>query len=64
MFDNNKEENDRFVYKKGDIEIKNSQCDFCKYNNYDDKNICIKFPNGKPEEIKMTKKRCEYIDLN
>lgn len=37
--------NNRFIYEKGDIEIKSSQCDFCKYNNPDDKNVCIKYPN-------------------
>lgn len=55
--------NNRFIYEKGDIEIKSSQCDFCKYNNQDDKNVCIKYPNGKPEELKQIKKRCEYLDL-
>ena len=55
--------NNRFIYEKGDIEIKSSQCDFCKYNNPVDKNVCIKYPNGKPEELKQTKKRCEYLDL-
>jgi hypothetical protein len=60
--DMKKEENNRFVYEKGDVEIKSSQCDFCKYNNFEDKDVCIKFPNGKPEEIKKTKK-CEYLDF-
>lgn len=55
--------NNRFIYEKGDIEIKSSQCDFCKYNNPDDKNVCIKYPNGIPEKLKQTKKRCEYLDL-
>lgn len=64
MINNEKQEKDRFIYQKKDIEIKKSQCDFCKYNNPDDKNTCIKFLNGKPEEIKMVKKRCEYIELN
>ena len=59
-----KEENNKFIYKEGDIEIKKSQCDFCKYNDSDDENICIKFSNGKPEKIKTTKKRCEYLELN
>ncbi len=63
MLDTEKKENNKFVYEKGDIEVKSSQCDFCKHNN-DDNNTCIKFPNGKPEEIKATKKRCEYLDLN
>lgn len=59
----NNEKNNRFIYEKDDIEIKNSQCDFCKYNNSNEKDVCIKYPNGKPEEIKQTKKRCEYLDI-
>lgn len=60
----NNEKNDKFIYEKGDIEIKSNQCDFCKYNRPDDKDACIKYPNGKPEEVKQTKKRCEYLDLS
>ncbi len=63
MLDMKKEENNRFVYEKGDIEIKSNQCEFCKYNNSENKDVCIMFPNGKPEEIKNTKKRCEYLDF-
>ena len=64
MFENKEQENNRFVYEKGDIEIKKSQCDFCKYNNPNEQNNCVKFPNGKPEEIKNTNRRCEYLDLS
>lgn len=53
----NNEKNNRFIYEKDDIEIKSSQCDFCKYNNSNEKDVCIKYPNGKPEEIKQTKKK-------
>lgn len=62
MLDIDKKENHKFVYEKGDIEIKSSQCDFCKHNNANN-NICIKFPNEKPEEIKTNKKKCKYLDL-
>lgn len=55
---------DKFVYEKDDIDIKSSQCDFCKYNNPDAKDVCIKYPNGKPEEVKQAKKRCEYLDFS
>lgn len=55
---------DKFVYEKDDIEIKSSQFDFWKYNNSDDKDVCIKYSNEKPEEIKQTKKICEYLDLS
>lgn len=33
----NNEKNNRFIYEKDDIEIKSSQCDFCKYNNSNEK---------------------------
>ena len=32
------ENNNRFIYEKEDIEIKNSQCEFCKYNDLNNKN--------------------------
>lgn len=58
------ENNNRFIYEKEDIEIKNSQCEFCKYNDINNKNKCVKFQNGKPEEILFTKSRCEFLDIN
>lgn len=59
-----KKNNGRFIYEKEDIEIKNSQCDFCKYNNVDNNRICEKYTNGKPQEVKNEIKRCEYLDYN
>lgn len=56
--------NSRFIYEKEDIEIKNSQCDFYKYNNVDNNRICEKYISGKPQEVKNGIKRCEYLDYN
>ena len=61
MLDFDKKDYSKFVYEKGDIEFKSSQCDFCRYNNLDNKYVCIKFPNGKPEEIESNKKICKFI---
>ena len=50
--------NDRFTYQKGDIQIKASQCDFCKHNCKDEngcsKVVCSKYPEGKPEDVLKT----------
>lgn len=59
--------NDRFTYQKGDIQIRASQCDFCKYNCKDQRGcsgvICPKYPNGKPENIIKTLKKCPFLEL-
>ena len=63
----NENENDRsdyFVYKKGDIEYRDSLCDFCKYNNPDNFNNCIHYPNGKPEDIINSDVKCQYLELS
>lgn len=58
--------NDRFTYQKGDIQIRSSQCDFCKFNckdeHGDSKNTCTHFPNGKPDEINKNLKRCPLLE--
>ena len=58
-----KDRNDYFTYKKGDIQFGNSQCDFCKYNNSNNLNICIKYPNGKPKKIIDSEVICEYLEI-
>ncbi len=42
---------DKFTYQAGDIEIVDTICDACIYNNTDNKNICVKYPNGKPKDV-------------
>ena len=55
--------NDYFTYKQGDIQFGNSQCDFCKYNDLNNKSVCIKYPNGKPNNIINTEEKCEYLEM-
>lgn len=56
---------DRFTYKKGDIQIKRSQCGFCEYDRKDEEGVslpvCVKYPDGKPNEIIKTRKRCPFL---
>lgn len=57
--------NDRFTYHAGDIQIKKSQCEFCKYNERDENEpVCTKcpmYPDGKPDEILRTRIRCPFL---
>lgn len=60
------EENDRddyFTYKQRDIQFGDSQCNFCKYNDVNNKNICLKYPNGKPNNIINSEVKCEYLEM-
>lgn len=59
--------NDRFSYEQGDIELRKSQCDFCKHRLpargeklFD---YCTKYPSGKPVEIVKTTQRCPHLKL-
>lgn len=54
---------DYFTYKQGDIQFGNSQCDFCKYNDLNNKSICVKYPSGKPNNIINTEIRCKYLAM-
>jgi len=53
--------NEKFTYNEGDLIIADTQCDLCKYNNNENKNVCIKFQNGKPEEILSDDTLCPYL---
>lgn len=55
--------NDYFTYKQGDIQFGDSQCNFCKYNDVNNKNICLKYPNGKPNNIINSEVKCEYLEM-
>lgn len=58
---------DRFSYEQGDVELKKSQCDFCKHKlpaqGEELFTYCPKYPSGKPAEILKTAKRCPYLEL-
>lgn len=61
------EENNRddyFTYKQGDIQFGDSQCDFCKYNDSNNKGICAKYPSGKPNNIIDSEIKCDYLEIN
>ena len=55
--------NDYFTYKQGDIQFGDSQCDFCKYNDLNNKSVCIKYPNGKPNNVINTEVKCEFLEM-
>jgi len=52
---------ERFIYQKGDIEIKDTQCGFCKFNDEERPLYCINYPNGKPENVIKGTSRCEHL---
>ena len=52
---------DYYNYKQGDITFGDSQCEFCKYNT--NNNTCIKYPNGKPDNIINSEVKCEYLEI-
>ncbi len=63
---------ERFVYQKGDIQLKRTQCEFCKNHNKvkssnDDKEeeliVCEHYPDGVPYEIMKAIKRCPYVEI-
>lgn len=52
----------KFIYEKeGELQLGDSQCSFCMHNNEDQKNICVKFPTGKPQEIVNDQKLCPHL---
>lgn len=60
---NENDRSDYFTYKQGDIKFGNSQCDFCKYKDSNDITKCIKYPDGKPENIINTETKCQYLEM-
>lgn len=49
--DDKKINKDKFTYEAGDIEILNSQCELCIYNDSENENACIQYPDGKPKGV-------------
>ncbi len=59
------ENNDKYVWNKGDIQIAKTQCEFCTYNDEKDTNKCSKYPDGKLLEVVNNLKACpKYKDKN
>ena len=46
----NIENKDKFLWRKSEIQIADSFCDLCLYND-GDCNKCSKYPDGKPSDI-------------
>ena len=53
---------DRFVYHKGDIQLKKYQCNFCIFEDKNDINKCQKYET-KPIEVIDNKNRCKFIEI-
>ena len=58
----NKITTDKFTYSDGELNISDTQCDLCRYNNKYNKNICSKFENGKPTEVLNNEVLCLYLE--
>ena len=57
--------NNKFIYEKGDIEIAKTQCEFCVYNDERDTNKCSQYPDGKLKEVVNNIKLCpKHKDKN
>lgn len=54
--------NDKFVWKEGEIKIAKTQCEFCKHNDNDHPNVCSQYPNGKPNEVINNSIKCPKFD--
>ena len=54
--------NDKFVWKEGEIKIAKTQCEFCKYNDKEHPNICSQYPNGKPNEVINNSIKCPKLE--
>lgn len=63
-YNQTKENNDKFVYKEGELKFAKTQCGLCKYNNASSEDKCEVYPNGKPQEVMSNIKKCNYLDTN
>ena len=55
--------NDKSVWKEGEIKIAKTQCELCKYNNVSTQNKCEVYPNGKPQEVMSNTNKCNYLNM-
>ena len=54
--------NDKFVWKEGEIKIARTQCELCKYINVSIQSKCEVYPNGKPQEVISNTNKCNYLN--
>lgn len=58
-----KNRTDRFTWNEGEMQIGNSQCDFCIHNVNNEYLIpCSKYPEGKPDRVLKGEIRCKFFD--
>jgi len=54
--------NDKFVWKEGEIKIAKTLCEFCKHNDKEHPSVCSQYPNGKPNEVINNNIKCPRFD--
>ena len=55
--------NNYFGYKdEGDLQVSKCQCNLCKNNNYNDKNKCKYYEDGKPERVVKNQVMCKHFE--
>ena len=54
--------NDKFVWKEGEVIIAKTQCEFCKHNDKEHPSVCSQYPNGKPNEVINNNIKCPRFD--
>ena len=54
--------NDKFVWKEGEIKIVKTLCELCKHNDKEHPNVCSQYPNGKPNEVISNNIKCPEFD--
>ena len=47
----NIENKDKFLWSESEMQIADSLCDFCSYNDKENCNKCSQYPDGKPSDI-------------
>ncbi len=52
----------KFIYEEGDMEIADNECAWCKYNNPENKDVCSKYLEGKPENIEKGDVLCREFE--
>jgi hypothetical protein len=52
---------DKFTYKEGDLEVRRSYCEFCRFYIKGNTEACGRYPEGKPEDIKSITRICTYF---
>ena len=54
--------NDKFVWKEGEIKIVKTLCDLCKHNDKEHPSVCSQYPNGTPNDVINNNIKCPRFD--